>query len=137
MWFSLITNASCTAIKIMQLFFGLIVLVVYDQLGKWLMRALDWPVPGSVTGLLLLLVTLVVVKQPPKPVQHASEWLLRHLAFFFVPAGVGILLLFGLIADEWLAMLLSMVVSTLMSLLFTAWLMQVLVQRVERIKDDV
>ncbi len=120
----------------MQLITGLVVLVVYDQLGRWLMRSLEWPIPGSVMGLLLLLLTLMVVKQPPKPVVQASEWLLRHLAFFFVPAGVGIMMLYDLIADEWLAMLVSMVVSTLISLMFTAWMMQWLIKQVTGLKDE-
>jgi len=85
-----------------------------------------WPIPGSVVGLILLLFSLHLFKDAPESIQISSEFLLKHLAFLFVPAGVGIMLLFDLIADEWLAMLLSMVLSTLISLVFTAWLMQLL-----------
>ncbi len=120
----------------MQLIIGFMILVAFDQLGAWLMHSLGWPIPGSVVGLLLLFLTLVVSKNPPQPVVNSAEFILRHLAFFFVPAGVGIMLLFDLIVSEWLAMLVSMVASTLISLLFTAWFMRRLVQPVVVGNDD-
>ena len=108
----------------MKLIFGFLVLIVYDQLGQWLIGLLAWPIPGSVVGMLLLFISLLMLKKPPVPIEQSSEFLLRHLSLFFVPAGVGIMLLFDLIAEEWLAMLLAMVLSTVISLVFTAWLMQ-------------
>lgn len=112
----------------MRWLIGLGTLIAYDQLGQWLMRTLNWPIPGSVLGLLLLFLTLLLINKPPPAVTQSAEWLLKHLAFFFVPAGVGVLLLFELIADEWLAMLVSMVLSTVISLFFTALLMQYLLK---------
>ncbi len=108
----------------MKLLVGLLVLIVYDQLGRWLIAVLGWPVPGSVLGMLLLLISLVVFSKPPAPIKQSAEFLLRHLSLLFVPTGVGIMLLFKLIADEWLAMLVAMVLSTLIALALTAWTMQ-------------
>ncbi len=111
----------------MKVFFGLIILVLYHQLGQLLMTWVQWPIPGAVFGMLMMFITLLVVKQPPQSIQQSSEFLLRHLALLFVPAGVGIMLLFDLIKNEWLAMVVSMVLSTLVSLAFVAWLMQKLI----------
>ena len=108
----------------MKLVFGLVVMIIYDQLGRWIIAILGWPVPGSVVGMLLLFISLLLLKKPPEPINQSSEFLLRHLSLLFVPAGVGIMLLFELIADEWLAMLVGMVFSTLISLAVTAWVMQ-------------
>ena len=108
----------------MKKIIGLVVLITYDQLGKWLMQSLDWPIPGSVVGMLLMFISLVLLKKPPKAWVNSSTFLLRHLGLLFVPAGVGIMLLYDLVADEWLAMLVSMVLSTFVSLVFTAYLMQ-------------
>ncbi len=95
-----------------------------------------WPIPGSVIGMILLLVTLLIIKNPPQSVAQSSEFMLRHLALFFVPAGVGIILLLDVIRDEWLAMLVSMVLSTVISLLFTAGLMQSLLKLHQSTEDD-
>ena len=108
----------------MKLIVGLVVLIAYDQLGRWLIAVLGWPVPGSVLGMLLLLISLVLLNKPPAPIKQSAEFLLRHLSLLFVPAGVGIMLLLELIADEWLAMLVAMVFSTLIALALTAWMMQ-------------
>ncbi len=87
-----------------------------------------WPIPGSVVGMLLLFLSLMALNSPPQTIQYTAEFLLRHLSLLFVPAGVGMMLLFDLIAEEWLAMLISMVLSTFVSLIFTAWVMQFLMK---------
>ena len=78
--------------------------------------------------MLLLFLSLLLFKSPPKSIQNSAEFLLQHLALLFVPAGVGVMLLFELIANEWLAMLISIVLSTLISLVFTARVMQLLMR---------
>ena len=116
---------ACTELKIIL---GLLILIAYHQTGEALMYWSGWPIPGSVIGMLLLLLSLMLFNKPPKPIKHSAEFLLRHLSLLFVPAGVGMMLLFDLIADQWVAMLLSLVLSTVISLAFTAWLMQILLK---------
>ena len=108
----------------LKLILGLIILIAYHQTGEALMHWTGWSIPGSVVCMLLLFVSLLLFKSPPKSIQQSSEFLLRHLAFLFVPAGVGMMMWLDLIAQEWLAMLVSMVLSTFVSLVFTAWVMQ-------------
>ena len=115
----------------LNLTLGLIILVAYHQAGEAMMHWTGWPVPGSVVGMLLLFVSLMLFKTPPKSVQLSAEFLLRHMALLFVPAGVGMMLLLDLIAEEWLAMLVSMLLSTFISMVFTAWLMQFLLRIIQ------
>ncbi len=112
----------------MKLIIGLLVLIAYHQTGEALMLWMNWPIPGSVVGMLLLFISLLLFNSPPKPIQRSAEFLLRHLALFFVPAGVGLMLLFELIKAQWLAMLVSMVLSTFISLIFTALVMQMMLK---------
>jgi holin-like protein len=42
-----------------------------------------------------------------------ANGLLQHLSLLFVPAGTGVMLHFHRMADEWLALLLSLLGSTL------------------------
>ncbi|MCB1582141.1 MAG: CidA/LrgA family protein [Marinicella sp.] len=112
----------------MKMVAGIIILVLYHQMGELMMNWLEWPIPGGVFGMLMMFITLLIMKKPPQVIGQSSEFLLRHLAFLFVPAGVGIMLLFDLIKQEWLAMLVSMVLSTFISLGFVAWLMQKLIK---------
>jgi len=111
----------------LKIILGLLILIAYHQSGEALKFWFGWPIPGSVIGMLLLFVSLLLFNKPPKSIQRSSEFILSHLSLLFVPAGVGVMLLFDLIADQWVAMLVSMVLSTFVSLVFTAWLMQSLV----------
>lgn len=108
---------------------GVLILIVYHQLGEWLVRLAGWTLPGAVVGMLLFFLTLLALRKPPEMVTVGADFLLRHLALLFVPAGVGVVLLLELIRDQWLAMLVSLVISTVLSMLFTGWLMQLLMPK--------
>ena len=113
----------------MKLIAGVLILIVYHQAGEWLMRLTGWPLPGAVVGMLLFFLTLLVLREPPQVITAGADFLLRHLALLFVPAGVGVVLLLELIRDQWLAMLIALVVSTVLSMLFTGWLMQLMLPK--------
>ncbi len=104
-------------------------LVLFHQLGMWLMHMMQWPIPGGVAGMVLLFLSLLLFKKPPTVIAAGSGFLLKYLALLFVPAGVGIMLLFDLLANEWLAMLVSMVLSTVISLVVTGLLLQRMVKK--------
>ena len=92
---------------------GLAVLVVFQWVGDCLGALLPWKLPGSVVGMGLLALALhrgVIAADTVRPVADA---LTRHMAFFFVPAGVGVVLYTDLVRHEWLPIMVASVVSTL------------------------
>jgi holin-like protein len=84
-------------------------------------RALGVPIPGPVVGLVLLLVVLQI-RRPGREagVVRAADGLLRHLQLLFIPAGVGIIQYFPLLAEAWLPVAAGLVISWLAVLLVTA-----------------
>lgn len=99
---------------------GLLILLVCQLLGEWLVLALALPVPGPVMGMVLMLVALIVMRRVPDMIRTPSEGLLRHLALLFVPAGVGLTVHAELIAKEWLVILVALVLSTVVTIIVTA-----------------
>jgi len=99
---------------------GLLVLLLCQLLGEWIVLALGLPVPGPVLGMVLLLVALIVKRRVPELIRSPAEGLLRHLALLFVPAGVGLMVHAELIAAEWLIIMAALVVSTVVTVLVTA-----------------
>ncbi len=99
---------------------GLLLLLLCQLLGEWIVLALVLPVPGPVMGMVLLLASLIVAKRVPEAVRVSAEGLLRHLALLFVPAGVGLMVHAELIAAEWLVILTALVISTVVTILVTA-----------------
>jgi holin-like protein len=105
---------------------GFLVLLLCQLLGELLVLASGVPVPGPVVGMVLLLLALIVFKRTPKSVRLVSEGLLRHLAFLYVPAGVGLMVHLEMISHYWLAILVALLVSTFVTLVVTALVFRLL-----------
>ncbi|WP_305046216.1 CidA/LrgA family protein [Geoalkalibacter sp.] len=88
------------------------ILLIMQLLGEVISRGLNIPIPGNVIGMGLLLAALGVGWVRVQWIQEAAELLLSHLALFFVPAGVGVMVYFDLIAAEWLPIVTATVLST-------------------------
>lgn len=91
--------------------------------GETLARTLDLPVPGPVVGMVLLFIFLAIKGHVPRDLASVGDGLLKHLSLLFVPAGVGVMLHFRLIGDDWLPIALALIVSTVVTIVVTAWLM--------------
>ena len=84
--------------------------------------------PGNVIGMVMLALALAVGVVKLDAVSSASDVLLKNLAFFFIPAGVGVMVHGKVIAANWIAITVSVVVSFLV-VLVTVGLMQKLLTR--------
>ncbi|OGR31261.1 MAG: murein hydrolase regulator LrgA [Desulfuromonadales bacterium GWC2_61_20] len=100
---------------------GLAVLLLFQFIGEGLSTSLDLPIPGSVVGMGFLLLALGLGIVRVEWLKAAAELLLSHMALFFVPAGVGVMVHFDLIAREWLPIVLATVVSTFAVMAATGW----------------
>ena len=97
---------------------SLTLLLFAQLLGEVTVRAVNVPVPGPVLGGVLLAIYIAWRGIPPA-LHDTSQALLRNLSLLFVPAGVGVIREWGVIADYWLALALSLVVSTVATLVVT------------------
>lgn len=106
---------------------ALLGLLAFQLIGEVLVRAAGLPVPGPVVGMLLLFLALRLRGGIPAALQGASRALLDNLALLFVPAGVGVMVHLELLRSAWWQLLLTVALSTLLTLLATAAVMQALV----------
>ena len=97
---------------------GFALLLVLQSIGELLSRGLSLPVPGPVTGMLLLLVALNW-RMVREPVAACAPFLLSHLSLLFIPVAVGITSYLPLLGTYWLRLLLVIVVSTWIGLAVT------------------
>ena len=107
-------------------------LLLFQLAGELLARGLELPVPGPVLGMVLLFAMLVLRGGVDGELQHTAQSLLQHLSLLFVPAGAGIMLHLHRVADEWLPLTLSLLVSTFVTLAVTALVMRLFASRPER-----
>ena len=109
---------------------GFLILLAFQLLGESLVVVLGLPLPGPVIGLVLLLVGLLGLGRIPNSLKITSDGLLSNLALLFIPAGVGLVLHFDLLASEGWIILLALVISTILATLVTTALFQWLMKRV-------
>lgn len=95
------------------------ILLAFQAAGNLLAAVTGMPMPGNVAGMILLMIFLVMEIIAVEHVEPAAQLLVDNLAFLFVPAGVGIMSYFGVLAAEWLPLSLSIFVSLLAVLVVT------------------
>jgi putative effector of murein hydrolase LrgA (UPF0299 family) len=100
---------------------ALALLVLCQLAGEVLVRLAGIPVPGPVVGMVLLFIGLVWRGRTPEPLRQTSRGILTHLSLLFVPAGTGIMLHVARLKAEWLPIAASLVFSTALTILVTAW----------------
>ena len=81
-------------------------------------------IPGSVIGMVLLFFALHFNWLEMEQVDEVGTWLTDNMAIFFVPAGVGLMTNFDVLADSWLQLLIIMVVTTVLMMGFVGRIVQ-------------
>lgn len=112
---------------------GLLLILVCQLVGVFVVEATGIPVPGAVVGMVLFLGVLAV-RRPGEDsgVVRAADGLLRYLPLFFVPAGAGIILYLPTLAEQWLPVTGGLVLSWLVALVVPAVVATVLRPRRSR-----
>lgn len=105
------------------------ILLVYQLVGEVITQAFGLPIPGPVIGMVLLFVTLVLRGGPDRELRDTSRQLLQYLSMLFIPAGAGIMLHFGTLQNEWLPILLTATLGTMLVIAISAKLLQYLIAR--------
>ncbi len=111
---------------------GLVLLLLFQLVGEAISILLSLPIPGNVIGMVLMLLSLSCGWVKLEWVQDAASQLLRYMAMFFVPAGVGVMLYFDIISREWLPIIAGTVISTFVVMAVTGWTVQLLKKNEEQ-----
>ncbi|MEG1580558.1 MAG: CidA/LrgA family protein [Bacteroidaceae bacterium] len=85
--------------------------------------------PSSIIGMLLLTALLQMKWIKLEWIEGLSTFLVANIGFFFVPPGVALMLYFDLIRAEFVPIMVATVVSTILVLVVTGWVYQVMNRR--------
>jgi holin-like protein len=103
--------------------------------GGWLVKRTALPIPGNLVGMMALYVLLALRIVKLAWFETAGSFLIRHLAFFFVPITVGLMDARYLLAARGLVILLILAVSAAIGILLAGWVSQLLVHELSRTGD--
>lgn len=104
--------------------FGIIIGICF--IGEFINYITPVAVPGNVLGMVILLILLATKTIKLEMIETVANFLLKHLAFFFIPAGVGLLASVDVIRGQWFSIILITVVSTVLVIITTGLTIQFL-----------
>ena len=110
---------------------ALIILGIY-LLGELLSGALHLPIPGNILGMVILFILLCTKIIKVENIASVTMFLLDHLAFFFIPAGVGLMTSIGIIKSTWWQILIVCISTTIIMIGVTG----IIVQTISRKTKD-
>lgn len=97
------------------------ILFAFLAAGELIVAVTGIPVPSSIIGMLLLTAALKTRVVRINWVDRISDFLVRNLGFFFVPAGVGLMRCLGVIKGELLPIMIATIASTFAIIAVTGW----------------
>lgn len=97
----------------------LAVIFTFLGLGELMVWLLPMPVPSSILGMIMLTASLQLKIIDLRHVEGAADALVRNLGFFFIPAGVGVMKYFNLIAEQWEPIVGASAISTAIVIVVT------------------
>lgn len=89
-------------------------------------------IPGSVIGMVLLFFALHFNWVKMEQVDEVGTWLTDNMAIFFVPAGVGLMTNFDVLAESWVQLLIIMFVTTAIMMWFVGKVVQAVQKRTNK-----
>ncbi|WP_268809842.1 CidA/LrgA family protein [Planococcus sp. CAU13] len=104
-------------------------------LGQLLRELFSIPLPGSILGLMLMFIALLLKIVPLEWVDSGAALLLSFLPLFFIPATVGVIDYFDVFAGKGAFLVVVLILSTLLTMAGAALTSQHLSRRFEAGKE--
>lgn len=106
-------------------------------LGEIVASILPFAFPSSVISMIILFILLITKIIKTDHIREKSDFLLKNMAFFFIPAGVGIMSNFEFIKDSVVQILLICLITTILTFAATAFTVQAVLKLQEKRKEKV
>lgn len=111
---------------------GFLILVGCQLAGEIIVGLTGLTIPAPVVGMIILFAGLLARGGVPESLNEAGGGLLKYIGLLFVPAGAGISMYMGLIAEQWDVILIASVSSTILTLLACGVIFQALAKKEEK-----
>jgi holin-like protein len=115
-----------------QLFFAVLQMSAFwllNAAGAWAAVNMGVPLPGNLIGMAFLYALLALGIVKLSWFETAGSFLIKHLAFFFVPITVGLMDSGALFAARGIGIAITLAISAAAGLLMAGWLSQRLLRK--------
>lgn len=113
--------------------FGLQILglILINKIGFYLVDYFQLFIPGNVAGLVILFLLLWTKVLKLEWIEQASDFLVRHLSFFFVSISVGLMTVGSLLAKNGVQLAAVLLISAVIGMAVAGFAAQILARRKE------
>ena len=109
-----------------------LIILLLSFLGEVLNRILSFPIPASVSGLVLMLIALCTGILQVDQVKEASDFLIEIMPIMFIPAAAGLVESWGVLKPVILPVGVITVVTTVVVMAVTGLVTQGMIRKEKR-----
>jgi len=123
-------------IKITKIILELAIVYFILQVGIYISKFMKVVlfIPGSIVGMILLLLLLSVKIMKVKHIEISGKFLLRNMGFFFIPLGVGLIESVDLLREFWIELIVIIVISGSLVMFVSGKVTDLVIERLEKNK---
>lgn len=103
----------------MKYIYQFCIIMIFVLLGQMCEHFIPLPIAGSVYGLILLFLSLVLGVVKLHMVEDVANWFQKTMALFFVAPAVAVIDIWADIADIWWILVLLMIAAYLVTMITT------------------
>ena len=104
--------------------------------GELVSKLLHLPIPGNIIGMILLFLLLTSNIVKVEKVEPLANFFLDHLAFFFIPASVGLMTSFADLKSSLFKIILLCIITTIIVLSATALTVEFICKKKSKHDND-
>lgn len=113
----------------------IVIILLVSFAGEMLNYCLPLPIPASIYGIVILFCLLEFKVIPLRAVKETGDFLVSIMQLMFIPAAVGLLEAWDVIAPNWLPYILITLISTFVVMFFSGRVTQAVI-RLGRVKEE-
>lgn len=120
----------------MKFFRESILLLSIYFVGEIISKGLNLPIPGNIIGMILLFILLSTNVLKVEKVENLANFFLDHLAFFFIPAAVGLMTSFASLKGSIFKIILLCILTTIIVISVTTVTVEFICKRKSNGKNN-
>lgn len=100
---------------------GFLIIMLSLFVGHILSILLNVPIPGTVFGMIILLILLLTKVVKIEDVSNISDILITNMVIMFIPGGVGLINILNQFKGNIIKLLITIIVSTILIIIVTSF----------------
>ncbi|WP_140456781.1 CidA/LrgA family protein [Priestia megaterium] len=121
--------------KVIRIILQIAILYAFSMIGEAVHHMLHLPIPGSIIGLILMLICLMCKIVPIKAIEDGASFLLSFLPLLFIPAMAGVMNYPSLLSSSGAVLFLIIVLSTIVTMAAAGIASQLLEKKANKRKE--